>query len=210
MTVLVLVLAAAAHQHQHQHQRSVCVTQGCSCAARPAASIRPLQRLRPASCCKAGAAVNVKVTLSTVLPNAGWLQLIVTFPFFKMTRPFLALLPLLVALLPTSLSFSIADNLWPLPLTISEGSVTVSLDERSFSFDLSPSLPSQILSDAAHRYTRLMFAHRFDLTSAPVFSHKSYTKIQLNIFFPFFCICCSAVHRPCLCPRYQCLFGTRC
>jgi hexosaminidase len=84
-----------------------------------------------------------------------------------MTFALISLLSLLLVHTPQSSSSSIADYLWPLPLSFSEGSTNVFLDERSFKFDLSPSPTSQILSDAAQRYTRLMFAHSSISASRP-------------------------------------------
>jgi hexosaminidase len=92
------------------------------------------------------------------------------------------LLLLLLALLPAhSFSASVADNLWPLPLSISEGSATIPLDERAFTFDLSPSSPSQILTDAAHRYTRLMFAHNSISSSRPSSSAPARSSFTLYV-----------------------------
>ena len=93
----------------------------------------------------------------------------------------LFLLSILVVFTPQASSSSIADNLWPLPLSFSEGSSTVSLDERSFSFDLTSSRPSQILIDASQRYTRLMFAHSAISSSRPSSASPAPTAFSISV-----------------------------
>jgi hexosaminidase len=93
----------------------------------------------------------------------------------------LFLLSILVVFTPQASSSSIADNLWPLPLSFSEGSSTVALDERSFSFDLTSSRPSQILIDASQRYTRLMFAHSAISSSRPSSVSPAPTAFSISV-----------------------------
>jgi hexosaminidase len=93
----------------------------------------------------------------------------------------LALILSLLVLLPSFSSSSGADNLWPLPLSLSEGSTSVHLDERSFSFDLSLSASSPILEQAAQRYTRLMFAHSSISSSRPSASAPEATRFIIHV-----------------------------